>query len=408
MKRIRHNRPRFQTSSLGSEAGRVCSGFTLLEVLLAMTIFAICMSAIYVSFRIGVKSFESGRRSAEVFQSVRFTADQITRDLRAVCFETNYNRRYLDLSYQMKQRENDLLDGFEKDRDGDLWAPESSYGGAPADPTQSVSYLGTQMNLRFIGMAKEHGSTLEFARAEPSDGSDDRSVAAIERVRYFLGGADGTSLYRARARALCFLRVNPNLEEEIIRARERRESRKINRGKKPLYRTVGGSSGKRRVQVSPETVVPAPNDPLFDVNYVIRVPEESFPPELVAENVVEFKLTYGYFFGEWHESDLWDSESKKHRTPAFRIPEDDLSYLAKLMAYRLRPYDGLPSYVRLRLAVRNLPGKKESEDKESVQRVETIIWIPAALETYVPDDMTLYDPDQKNENESTIRSETEI
>ena len=66
------------------------AGFTLLEVLLAMTIFSVCMAAIYQSFTISLRAFNRGRDSADAMQTLRFTTGLMVRDLQGVYYNTNH------------------------------------------------------------------------------------------------------------------------------------------------------------------------------------------------------------------------------------------------------------------------------------------------------------------------------
>lgn len=370
-------------------------------MLLATAIFSICMSAIYASFRTASRSFEVARRSAEATQSLRFTTDRITRDLRTVFFETGYNQRYLDLCGEMQKRENEILESLE-----DKGTIDFEIGGFPPEgdsgrDDEEVPFLCMQSNLRFLGDASKIGSSIEFAHSLPNDGSFEDSFMGVERVRYFLGGREGTNLYRQRSRVVSYLEVNPDLEEEILQAREARAEKKAAQER----RDAGSGSrvrsplARRKDEDRSKADLPDPDEPEFDVDYLIRVPEESFPPELLAENVVEFRLLYGYFFGEWIEAETWDSEGKEHRTAAFNVPEDDIAYLNKLVAYRHRTFDLLPSYVRVELAVRDSAGSKKKAAQYGAEKMESTVWLPAAVENYVPSDSTLFEPTPEKEED---------
>ena len=60
---------------------RSAAGFTLMEVLVAVTIFAIAAAALFVTFRTGIRSWEAGHSASELFQSARVARDVIQRDL---------------------------------------------------------------------------------------------------------------------------------------------------------------------------------------------------------------------------------------------------------------------------------------------------------------------------------------
>ena len=161
-------------------SSRASHGFTLLEVLLAITIFAICILAIYTAFRTAGRSFENGRRSAEQMQTVRFTLDQIARDLRAIYYETDYNTRFYGLERFADQNPDAVLqklnDMSEKSRKAD-WKGD--------DPSLGVENIGAKSNLHFKGENNGGKSSVEFAHFVPADSTSDNT---------FLGGRTGSLL----------------------------------------------------------------------------------------------------------------------------------------------------------------------------------------------------------------------
>ncbi len=61
-------------------------GFTLLEVILATTIFAITISALFVTFRTGIRAWETGHLASETFQTARIAKDVVVRDLHNIVY----------------------------------------------------------------------------------------------------------------------------------------------------------------------------------------------------------------------------------------------------------------------------------------------------------------------------------
>ncbi len=84
-------------SPLCRPARRPGAGFTLLEVLVAVAIFSVSTTALVISFQTATKSFASGRRTTETMQTLRFVVEHISRDLRAVYYDTDYNKRFTDM-----------------------------------------------------------------------------------------------------------------------------------------------------------------------------------------------------------------------------------------------------------------------------------------------------------------------
>ncbi|MDD5559773.1 prepilin-type N-terminal cleavage/methylation domain-containing protein [Candidatus Methylomirabilis sp.] len=67
-----------------SEAPHTVSGFTLLEVLISLTILALIFVAVLGAIQIGVKSWESGEARAEESQRTRALVDALARDLTTI------------------------------------------------------------------------------------------------------------------------------------------------------------------------------------------------------------------------------------------------------------------------------------------------------------------------------------
>lgn len=72
---------------------RASRGFTLLEVLVAMTIFTVLASALYATFSTAMRAYEVGMESGEILQIGRFSIDTVARDIKSVYYrnETSYN-----------------------------------------------------------------------------------------------------------------------------------------------------------------------------------------------------------------------------------------------------------------------------------------------------------------------------
>lgn len=380
---------------------RARAGFTLLEIMLAVTIFSICITAIYTSFRTSAKAFESGKRSAEQMQTLRFTVDQITRDLRGIYYETDYNAKFSQMERDANSRQEELLQEIEEKREQ---ASRRSYGRAGDEEEE---YIGAKVNLRFFGEDREQADTIEFAHFLPSDGTQDNSFLGGERVQYTL---ENGQLIRRRFRVLEVMELNPNLIEDLERAHEiiaqeaeKEEDEEKRRTVEELY---AGSTLLSFLSSK------------FKVKYYVPVQEEELPPELIASNVVKFNVTYGYFSeGEWLEAPAWDSESKEHRTPPFNIEPTDPEFMNKMLAYETRPADHLPTYVRLRIGVGAQPvdGKAPEEKTDSSQgapkpgriyETDTIVWLPSAQEVFVPTDEEYFEPRGMGELPDSGRANT--
>jgi len=358
------------------------AGFTLLEVLLAIAIFSVCMSAIYASFRTASNAFERGCRSSEVTQTARFTIDQITRDLRSAYYETDYDQRFLHLEQHMQSQADldpealdDVVDSLLGDIDPRDDEEEEKEEGLPR-------FIGLKYNLHFLSTDGGDTDQLQFAHFLPSDGTFDNSFLGAERVHYYVARGN---LYRRRSRVASRMQVNPDLEEDLRAASEERERERDETGALPmllgnlLYRNMPGSLD----------LMPA-------VEFFVEEPDDPLPPELLAQNVVTFDVHFGHYFGSWQEADSWDSQAKRHRTAEFSVPRDDPNFLDRLVTFQERPSDHLPSYVRIFLGTdsRSASERRKHPEPESarVTTTEAVVWLPAAIETYVPEDESQFEP----------------
>ena len=393
-------------------------GFTLLEILIAVAIFSVCASALLATFRISTRAFNTGRKAAATMQTLRFTVEQISRDLKTVYFETDYNQRFLFLQYHMRQNE-----FMEVER---LRQELAEYEDGETEP----GFVGLKLDLHFLGRAAGKGeggkgASLEFAHFVHSDGtSHDESKWGAERVRYYLGGPDGSDLYRQRSSVQRVVKVNPNLEEEVLQATEAREAvgsdslrdalenarDASGRGRTSSGRVSSGrvSGGKEKAEEgSPEDmanriralalrgggILPPEFRVPLDVNYLIEEEPETYPPELIAENVTTFNLKFGHFSGDWTEVSKWDSDEKVNRTPEFNLLPDDPMFFTKLAAYQRRPTDYLPAYVKMTLGIQPADdlGKKKDKKSRHSQTIDVVIWMPSSLEIYVPEDDLIFE-----------------
>ena len=58
-------------------------GFTLLELLITMTILGLAVGVLYGSLNVGIRSVETGREKGAVYQRVRMTREIVSRELRS-------------------------------------------------------------------------------------------------------------------------------------------------------------------------------------------------------------------------------------------------------------------------------------------------------------------------------------
>lgn len=64
-----------------TEGGMLCRGFTLIELMLAITIFAMVVGVIFSSFRVGISAWQGGERDIVFHQSMRATVELLFREI---------------------------------------------------------------------------------------------------------------------------------------------------------------------------------------------------------------------------------------------------------------------------------------------------------------------------------------
>jgi major type 1 subunit fimbrin (pilin) len=366
---------------LSSRAG--AGAFTLLEVLLAMTIFAVCVSALYNTFRVSTRAFETGRESAEMMQTLRFSLEIVVRDLKSIRFQDKYDQKFQFLERLVFQHQEQIL------RDLNDGKPVSIPGliSHPQGEAENMKdFVGLRANLRFVGSSSGEAGVLEFSHCLPSDGTTDNSYLGAERVKYFVAN---NNLYRQRSRVFCAMELNPGLGGELVKIREASEAARQQAAdaKMPFLDFWAlGAQGTLPPQLAP------PVEP----NFFVEVPQPPEPPELIARNVTVFDLTYGYYAdGDWKEAESWDSDAKQYRTPPFDFQTNDPLFGPRLSSYQNRSNDNLPSYVKIRVRMQQQPGarKEGSAGRKSgnlAREIETTVWVPGAIETYVPQEYELF------------------
>lgn len=335
-------------------------GFTLMEIMLAVTIFAMVATAIYSTFRVGVRAWEAGRKEITRMQQARIVFDTMSRDLRSVYYraETSYNsslRSELNrFQQQWMQAQNEgTMDDF-------LY-------GDPDDPDDEGAinpysrYI--EIDLGFQANDNELKDTLSFVRYQYDDGVTMIQPWGLGRITYT---ADDGKLIRT--------------EEDVI-------------------------------------------EPMKDIEGEVleeKIPRE----EVLAKGVVQFDLQYGFFFDEdWMEAMDWDSSEKRYRNPAEDLEEEfgneydddfnpqDPEYREALMRERMKPEDGIPAYVRITLELEELSedfrtranedenkrksdSSKKEEKRGRTEVFSTIVKIPSAQENYLP---TLFEDEEGNQ-----------
>ncbi|MCX7626565.1 MAG: type II secretion system GspH family protein [Candidatus Sumerlaeaceae bacterium] len=155
--------------------------FTLMEVMVAVVIFTLVVSALFVSFRTGVRAYDIGVTHAELDQTIRFVTSQVASDLRNVFYRQpwTYNITRNQREELLAQREQEL---------------QASGARVNILDDTEIPDLGPRIDLSFRAEDNAEEDVLTFARLQSDALPETRRIFGLVRVKYFL--ADGC-LYRA-------------------------------------------------------------------------------------------------------------------------------------------------------------------------------------------------------------------
>lgn len=134
--------------------------FTLLEMLIATTIFAIVIASIYQTFRTGIFAYNRGHRSVELLQNARFAMNLITKDIRCIYYknESEYNNNFQDL---LKTQPN-------------LFEPDN----------KTPYEFGLQIDLAFLGKNGNDKDQISFVKKQYNDGKLQIEPWSLARIEY--------------------------------------------------------------------------------------------------------------------------------------------------------------------------------------------------------------------------------
>lgn len=319
-------------------------GLTVLEVLVALTVFGLVSVVIFTVFATAIRSQGVTEREVDTLQRARVVMDTFTRDLNNVFFrdETSYN---VTISRLLEEQERERL---RAEAEGDWTNFINLYGDPFGDGTRrrdreedpSVGdpfRRGRLIDVQFKGTEGEDFDSVSFATYSPLDMGGTYRPWGLSRVTY---------------------RVDNNI---LVRVQETVESERM--------------------------------DLLGNLMLKAYTPEVS----RLAEGVREFKLAYSFWFdNEWFEINDWASDRRQVRNSnsLMALYEEDRFGSRDEEGRELRPgdpgynerlnylddqdLDRLPAYVRMRLTLAD----PESERHE--RTFTRIIRVFPSVETYIP------------------------
>ncbi len=340
-------------------------GFSVIEILVAATIFSLVSTVVFMVFRGAVRSQEVGVRETEIMQRARYTMSSLQRDTTNIFFrdETSYN---VTISRLIEQMESERI---RAEQTGD-WQPFFDMYGDPDDPrTREAAAVGNPweqgrvIDLQFQGTPGSNTDTVSFAVYSPLRLGSHYNSWGLSRVTYRV---DNSILLRIEEP----VEVNPrNIYGEVL---ERRQ-----------------------------------------------------PPRIakLAEGVEEFKLRYAFWYDhQWYETSDWSSTRRQTRNPRFILGDhgigDDMGlgfdalqqgrndgqlrpgepgWNEFLNDQRSEPLDRLPAYMRVHL------GLTDPDDPGRIARFETVLRVYPSEETYAPMEELL--DERQREYERRVRDE---
>jgi prepilin-type N-terminal cleavage/methylation domain-containing protein len=319
------------------------AGFTLLEILIAVTIMGIVTLAVYTTFRAGLNSYESGREQMAVTQTARVVFDMLARDLRALYYlePKKYNQLLIQRLQLRTMSTLQLPPAGRRPR---------RPGGGPVDGGEGEEERpipGIPIDLTILGTEGEGGDALTFVAYQPHWGTAPVAPWALARVKYFV--EDG-SMYRAEG---------PVAVDEV-----------------PSFQwqpppPVDGTG----MPLAPEV----PGGPDLGAEADVNQYLADVPRELVARNVKQFDLLYGYWGEEgWFEASDWAAHERRYRNPPMELdPEDPMAQAIRHQEMQ-RPTDDIPAYVVVTLAL------SYGRDNERVRVFRSRIRLFGSLESFEP------------------------
>jgi len=332
-------------------ARRRAAAFTLLEVLIAVTLLALLSVAVMQVFSTGTATYKFGNRDAVVLQRARFIFDTLDRDLKGIYYldEDSYNESVRDQIEAYQQAVEQLKDKKLGQEEFDKMYGEDG-------EVENPFAAGRLIDLQMFGEDGGDADKLTFATRMSMKLGDPYNMWGLARVHYTVDG------------------------DFLIRSRE-------------------------SVEATPRQVE----------GVVITPKEKTFKPEhsIVAPGVKAFDLTYAWWSdNQWFESRSWTSNSRSFRNSANLLAEYDEEDLSRIggetdeatggsQDAAEQQYDGLPSYVRARIVL------VDPENPARTTEMSRIFRIPTALETWTINDR-LAEDEQDEEKEVRMAEFTPV
>ncbi len=330
------------------------TGFTVLEILVAMTIFTIVAVVVFTVFGGAMRTQRIAERETLMLESARYALDQFERDLTNIIIrdETSYNEVANQLITQMER------DRVQAEANNDWESFFNNYGdpndpdneGTVGNPYEQARIIDLQMSGENAGAT----DTITFVVHRPLEAGGTYWPMGLTRIKY---SVQKGMLIRS---------------EDTVEAQER-----------DVFGEVVG-----------QPVIPG---------YA-----------RLAENVRTFDLRYAFWYdNQWYEVESWDSTSRSIRNPRTiygdyereeqeerdwrqTVLPGDAGWNDFIADQTVSPLDRLPAAIRLTLT---LAADADSERTATYRRIFRLF---PSEETWTPwDELT----EEERENERALRDE---
>jgi prepilin-type N-terminal cleavage/methylation domain-containing protein len=325
---------------LSQSSPRPRRGFSLLEVMVAVTIMGIVMGALIVTFRTGIRGWRMGHNTSEIFQTARITRDVLLRDLHNLTFrdETEYNRTF------RKHFETMMGSQYRQVRERGRTRRSDTDDDQPPSPLEMLDFQSMAPPIDLSFRVDDNGrlDKLTFVRWQRPTTHAPKEVWGLRRLTYFVREQ---ILYRQEKDPFEFrpsgmlhqLSLNNEAYRDLMMQLPSAEADAQHQGR------VWGLPDSLRLNVE----------------------------EPLCEGVEMFDVTLGYFKrGQWQEVPDWDSSARHYRHPP---EEEELEQFTELIDRRsnqqtgifsilmqneiVQMTDKLPGYLAIQLGLRPSGGQ---------------------------------------------------
>ncbi len=344
---------KFQFEDIDEQSRKESKGFTVLEILVAVTIFSIVSVIIFSIFHAAIKSQRVGDRETKMLNHARFALDTIEKDITNVIYrdETSYNIIMSRMIAEMEEeRYKAEQTGYWEDFNAKYVDEESSIG----NPYE----LGRLIDLQFSGSENGKKDTLTFTVRQPYQIGDIYRPYGVSRVKYFL--QDGW-LIRS---------------EDVIDTKER---------------DAFGNVYSRPIPPSYSRL--AEGVKVFDLKYTFWYDHQWYEKDGWVSGIRQTR-NGKYLLGDYRE----DDDPRNRDTPEYNntLEPGAPGWNEQLNDSRNEPLDRLPSLIRVKLVISDPTNEKRTAE------FQRVIKVPPSEETYVPFDRL---EEEERENEQYLRDE---